>query len=56
MCFSRVISDLCVLDPGAGGPAPAECGSSQRQRAVGAGAQDRGSETGGHGHLRTLTL
>lgn len=56
MCFTRVMSDPCVSDPGAGGPTPPECGSCQRQRAVGAGAQDRGSETCGHGHLRTQTL
>lgn len=55
MCFT-VMSDSCVVDPGASGPAPPECGSSQRQRAVGEGAQDRGSETCGHGHLEDTNL
>lgn len=50
------MSDLCVVDSGAGGPAPPERGSSQRQRAVGAGTQDRRSETCGHGHLKDTNL
>lgn len=39
------------LDGGASGSAASECGPSQRPRAVGAGAQDRGSPPCGHGHI-----
>lgn len=50
------MSDFYAVDTRAGGQAPPDCGSSQRQRAVGAGAQDWGSETCGHGHLEDTKL
>ena len=39
------------VDGGAGGPAAADCGSSQRQRAVGEGESHRPGPTCGHGHI-----
>lgn len=50
------MSDFYAVDTRACGQAPPECGSSQRQRAVGARAQDWGSETCGHGHLEDTRL
>lgn len=56
-------SSVCP-DDGASGQAPAVCGPSQRQRAVGSGEQNRRDPARGHrdltlapaGHLLTLTL
>lgn len=46
-----IVSLLVFVDGGAGGPAAAERGSSQRPRAVGEGEQDRRGSARGHGHI-----